>query len=136
MAPPTNPIKKPIRNGTMKRVPPPGTPQPKPAVQRIADTTALVETLRERINDLETRLAQLEAVFSFDNTDLVINATGSVLIQAGSTVEITAGIARIGAGMVELNSGMTRASGVVQCDTIIANSVVGASYTPGAGNIW
>ena len=27
-------------------------------------------------------------------------------------------------------------SGVVQCDTMIANSVVGTSYTPGAGNIW
>jgi hypothetical protein len=24
----------------------------------------------------------------------------------------------------------------VQCDTLIANSVVAASYTPGAGNIW
>jgi hypothetical protein len=24
----------------------------------------------------------------------------------------------------------------VQCDTLISNSVVSASYTPGAGNIW
>jgi len=25
---------------------------------------------------------------------------------------------------------------VVQADTVIASSVVGTSYTPGAGNIW
>jgi hypothetical protein len=27
-------------------------------------------------------------------------------------------------------------SGVVQAQTVITNSVVSASYTPGAGNIW
>jgi hypothetical protein len=26
-------------------------------------------------------------------------------------------------------------SGVVKCDTLIANSVVAASYSPGAGNV-
>jgi hypothetical protein len=31
---------------------------------------------------------------------------------------------------------MSKFSGVVQCDTLIANSVAAASYTPGAGNIW
>jgi hypothetical protein len=31
---------------------------------------------------------------------------------------------------------MSKFSGVVQCDTLIASSVVGSSYTPGAGNIW
>jgi hypothetical protein len=25
---------------------------------------------------------------------------------------------------------------LIQCDTIIATSVIGSSYTPGAGNIW
>jgi hypothetical protein len=40
------------------------------------------------------------------------------------------------AGMANVNAGMSKFSGVVKCDTIIANSVVGSSYTPGAGNIW
>jgi hypothetical protein len=31
---------------------------------------------------------------------------------------------------------MSKFSGVVQCDTLISNSVISASYTPGAGNIW
>jgi hypothetical protein len=26
--------------------------------------------------------------------------------------------------------------GLVQCQTLITNSVVSASYTPGAGNVW
>ena len=35
-----------------------------------------------------------------------------------------------------VNAGMSKFSGVVQCDTLIANSVVSASYTPGAGNVY
>ena len=38
--------------------------------------------------------------------------------------------------MITVNAGMSKCSGVVQADTVIASSVVGASYTPGAGNIW
>lgn len=64
------------------------------------------------------------------------------LDATGVTVE-TAGKAKIAASQVELDSaqltvtaGMSIFGGVVQCDTMIANSVVAASYTPGAGNIW
>ena len=38
--------------------------------------------------------------------------------------------------MVTVNAGMSKFSGVVQCDTVISNSVMSATYTPGAGNIW
>jgi hypothetical protein len=31
---------------------------------------------------------------------------------------------------------MAETSGVLKCDTLVANSVVASSYTPGAGNIW
>jgi hypothetical protein len=31
---------------------------------------------------------------------------------------------------------MTTFSGVVQADTIITNTIIAATYTPGAGNIW
>jgi uncharacterized protein involved in type VI secretion and phage assembly len=59
---------------------------------------------------------------------ITVNASAKVTINA-STVEISA-------GMVTVNAGMSKFSGVVQCDTLISNSVVSASYTPGAGNIW
>jgi hypothetical protein len=38
--------------------------------------------------------------------------------------------------MVSVNAGMSTFSGVVQCDTLISNTVISATYTPGAGNIW
>jgi len=41
----------------------------------------------------------------------------------------------IDASQVLVNSGSTRASGVFQCDTMIAVNVIASTYTPGAGNI-
>ena len=38
--------------------------------------------------------------------------------------------------MVTVNAGMSKFSGVVKADTVIANSVVSASYIAGRGNIW
>ena len=46
-----------------------------------------------------------------------------------STVEVSA-------AMVKVDAGISKFSGVVQADTVITNSVVSSSYTPGAGNIW
>jgi len=59
---------------------------------------------------------------------------GNVTIQAPGTVEIDASRIKLSAGQVEVAAGMARFDGVVQCDTLIANSVVASSYTPGAGN--
>ena len=44
--------------------------------------------------------------------------------------------ADVTAAMVTVNAAMSSFSGVVKADTVITNSVVSASYTPGAGNIW
>ena len=63
-----------------------------------------------------------------DASGITVNASAKVTINA-STVEVSA-------GMVTVNAGMSKFSGVVQADTVISNSVVSASYTPGAGNIW
>jgi phage baseplate assembly protein gpV len=64
-----------------------------------------------------------------------IDSTG-VTIDAAARVAVNASQVKVSAGMVEVDAGMSKFSGVVQCDTLIANSVVAASYTPGAGNIW
>jgi len=58
---------------------------------------------------------------------MTINTGGSVTINAPS-ITITAGV-------ISLNTGMLQVSGVVQCATLMATSVVSSSYTPGAGNI-
>jgi uncharacterized protein involved in type VI secretion and phage assembly len=64
-----------------------------------------------------------------------LEASG-VTITASAKVTINAGTMVISAGMVTVDAGMSKFSGVVQADTVISNSVVSASYTPGAGNIW
>jgi uncharacterized protein involved in type VI secretion and phage assembly len=61
---------------------------------------------------------------------------GGITVNAAAKVTIAAGQVEVSAGMVTVNAGMSKFSGVVKADTVITNSVVSASYTPGAGNIW
>jgi uncharacterized protein involved in type VI secretion and phage assembly len=62
--------------------------------------------------------------------------SSEVNITSSGKVTINASQVSVSAGMVQVDAGMSKFSGVVQADTVIANSVVGSSYTPGAGNIW
>ncbi len=64
-----------------------------------------------------------------ETAGITVNASAKVTLNAGAQVNVTA-------GMVNVNAGMSKFSGVVQCDTLIATTVVGTTYTPGAGNIW
>lgn len=59
-----------------------------------------------------------------------------ITVTASAKVTVNASTVEISAGMVTVNAGMSTFSGVVQADTVITNSVVSASYTPGAGNVW
>ena len=38
--------------------------------------------------------------------------------------------------MINLDTPMTQTGGVIRAGTIIADSVVATSYSPGAGNVW
>jgi uncharacterized protein involved in type VI secretion and phage assembly len=62
--------------------------------------------------------------------------SAGITITASAKVTVNASTVEVSAGMVTVNAGMSKFSGVVQCDTLITNSVVSSSYTPGAGNIW
>jgi uncharacterized protein involved in type VI secretion and phage assembly len=62
--------------------------------------------------------------------------TGGITVNTGTQVTVQATTVKVSAGMLTVDAGMSRFSGVVQADTVISNSVVSASYTPGAGNIW
>lgn len=61
--------------------------------------------------------------------------SSGITVNVSSKVTINATTIEISSGMVTVNSGMARFSGVVQCDTLISNSVTSASYSPGSGNI-
>jgi uncharacterized protein involved in type VI secretion and phage assembly len=70
------------------------------------------------------------------NGNSVVLETQGITVQASAKVTVTASLVEVSASMVTVNAGMSRFSGVVQCDTLIATTVVGTTYTPGAGNIW
>jgi hypothetical protein len=57
-------------------------------------------------------------------------------ILAASEIALTAPVIKLTAAMVKVNASMAKFSGIVKCQTLITNSVVSSSYTPGAGNIW
>jgi len=62
--------------------------------------------------------------------------TAGITITAAAKVTVNASQVNVSAGMVKVDAGMSKFSGVVQADTVICNSIISASYTPGAGNIW
>ncbi len=68
-------------------------------------------------------------------TKVTIDSQG-VTVNTPMNVKVQATQFEISAAMVTVNAAMSKFSGVVQADTVISNSIVSASYTPGAGNIW
>jgi uncharacterized protein involved in type VI secretion and phage assembly len=62
--------------------------------------------------------------------------SAGITITASAKVKVNAATVEVSAGMVKVDAGMSKFSGVVKCDTLIANAVVSTSYTPGAGNVW
>jgi uncharacterized protein involved in type VI secretion and phage assembly len=61
--------------------------------------------------------------------------SSGITMNASAKVTINASAVEINSAMVTMNSSMSKFSGVVQCDTLLSNSVVSASYSPGLGNI-
>jgi uncharacterized protein involved in type VI secretion and phage assembly len=70
------------------------------------------------------------------NGNFIKLESSGVTVNASAKVTVTASLMEITASMLTVNAGMSKFSGVVKADTVISNSVVSASYTPGAGNIW
>jgi uncharacterized protein involved in type VI secretion and phage assembly len=58
-----------------------------------------------------------------------------ITVDAAARVKVSASQVEVAAGMVTVNAGMSKFSGVVQADTVITNTIIAATYTPGAGNI-
>jgi uncharacterized protein involved in type VI secretion and phage assembly len=62
--------------------------------------------------------------------------SAGITVTTSAKATVNASQVSVSAGLVSVDAGMSKFSGVVQADTVIANSVISASYTPGAGNIW
>ncbi len=62
--------------------------------------------------------------------------SAGITVTASSKVTVNASLVEVSASLVKVDAGMSKFSGVVKADTVICNSIISASYTPGAGNIW
>ncbi len=65
---------------------------------------------------------------TIDPAGVALQCPGKVSIQS-SQVEVTSGVVNVNAAMADF-------SGVVKCSVLMATTVVGTTYTPGAGNVW
>lgn len=64
-----------------------------------------------------------------NGAEITITAGGGITINANTSVAVRAPV-------VKVDAAMSTFTGVVKCETLIATTVMGATYTPGAGNIW
>lgn len=94
----------------------------------------ILETPGGQTITMKDGAASVEIVDSNGNS-VKLESSG-VTVTASAKVTINASQVAISAGMVTVDAGMSKFSGIVQADTVISNSVVSSSYTPGAGNIW
>ena len=104
-----------------------------------------------RIAQLELNVAILRSALdvspggevTLSGRSLTIKADHVITIQSACLLDLRAGTIKASAttidgtaASIKCNSAMSNFSGMIQCDVIQANTVIGASYTPGAGNIW
>lgn len=119
------------RGQPIRHAAPPGKPLSRAtsAPASGADPQAAIAALEARVASLEAQLATLLGGIS-------VTPAGNVSISTGARVEIQAAVIALSGGIVNLDSALVNCDGVVKCDTLVASTVTGASYTPGAGNIW
>lgn len=132
-----------------------GTPGPAGAGQiKPADDT--LQRLQARVADLEAVLGNLirpdGTVQISSNRRIEISVGGNTLLIEGNgitlrgvgrlelacanKVVVNSSVVDVSAGQVKFNAGLVQATGVVKAQTVQATNVIGASYTPGAGNIF
>jgi uncharacterized protein involved in type VI secretion and phage assembly len=74
-------------------------------------------------------------IIDSNGNSIKLSSTG-ITVEASMTVTVNATMVDIKASMMTVDCPYSSFSGVVKADTVISNSVVSSSYTPGAGNIW
>lgn len=68
-------------------------------------------------------------------TTITVDSSG-VAVQTPSKVQVQASQVDVSSGQVTVNAAMSSFSGVVRCDVLQASTVIAATYTSGAGNVW
>ncbi len=81
----------------------------------------------------------VQRVVEIDELSTDIDATGPEPgggEASAGPVSSDGGATTISGGQIHLDAPLVDAPGVVRVGTLIADTVVGSSYTPGAGNMW
>ena len=68
-------------------------------------------------------------------TTITVDSAG-VSVRTSGTVQVNASTVDVSAMTVNVDAGVASFSGMVTCRTLQADTVIGATYTPGAGNVW
>jgi hypothetical protein len=90
-----------------------------------------------RLAQVEAELARLSAVIKVQPDGSVeINSNNKLTLKAGSSIELKAASCTASVAQFTINAGITQTTGVFKCDVMQANTVIAATYTPGAGNVW
>jgi len=100
----------------------------------IGTETFIAETPGGQTITLKDGPVSVEIVDSNGNS--VKMQSSGITVTASAKVTVNASLVQVSASMVTVDAAMSKFSGVVKADTVICNSIVSASYTPGAGNIW
>lgn len=77
-----------------------------------------------------------EILVEDSNGNTIELSSSGVSVRSSAHVEVQASTVSVSAASVTVDAGTSTFSGAVKCDTLITNSVVSSSYTPGAGNVW
>jgi phage baseplate assembly protein V len=67
--------------------------------------------------------------------EVKVEAPGGIRLVTSGRLEAATTQIELDVGLLRVNAPTAEFSGIVRCDTLITNSVVASSYTPGAGNV-
>jgi hypothetical protein len=106
------------------------------ALQRSAGNAAVTALVGDRpsvqrrveIDDMSSSVATAPETAAPAQAGASTGSGGAVTSDGATTT--------INGAHITLAAPMTEAAGIIRADTIIADNVVAANYTPGAGNVW
>lgn len=65
-----------------------------------------------------------------------LDLSGSAELTVPGTLNISAAKIETSAGMIDNNTALNKTSGVDESQTVMTDTVIASTYTPGAGNVW
>lgn len=127
------PADEPVESGAVKRWSLTGTAGTHIVMDETQDSEITMETsggVKVVVTDAGSKVEVTNG-----SSSILVEPAG-ITVETGAKVQVDASTVEVNSGMVNVNAGLSKFSGVVQCDTLLTNTVVSSTYTPGAGNIW